>query len=137
MTSNRGNFHNRVSMSFLLAAYEAGDLTLAAKVNGSMKRDLEQQMRYYRTLGDDMQADQLAMQAAGYLQNKGSLLTPAQEGFAQDILSSYQMIMQLGEWEKQYAGGKSLVFLTRMRVVKLSRLPIPVLRLRILRNYYS
>jgi len=106
MTSNRGNFHNRVSMSFLLAAYEAGDLTLAAKVNGSMKRDLEQQMRYYRTLGDDMQADQLAMQAAGYLQNKGSLLTPAQEGFAQDILSSYQMIMQLGEWEKQYAGGK-------------------------------
>jgi hypothetical protein len=105
MTSNRGNFHNRVSMSFLLAAYEAGDQALAAKVNGSMKRDLEQQMRYYRTLGDDMQNEQLAMQAAAYLNNRGHGLAPRQEQFAQDILSSYQMIMQLTDWEKQYKGG--------------------------------
>lgn len=105
MTSNRGNFHNRVSMSFLLAAYEAGDMTLAAKVNTSMKRDLEQQMRYYRTLGDDMSNEQLAMQAAGYLNNRGHNLAPSQEIFSQDILSSYQMLMQLSEWEKQFKGG--------------------------------
>lgn len=105
MTSNRGNFHNRVSMSFLLAAYEAGDMTLAAKVNGSMKRDLEQQMRYYRTLGDDMSNEQLAMQAAALLNGRGHGLAPKQEQFAQDILSSYQMLMQLADWEKQYKGG--------------------------------
>lgn len=105
MTSNRGNFHNRVSMSFLLAAYEAGDMTLAGKVNTSMKKDLEQQMRYYRTLGDDMSNEQLAMQAAAMLNNRGHALDPKQEVFAQDILSSYQMLMQLGEWEKQYKAG--------------------------------
>ncbi len=105
MTSNRGNFHNRVSMSFLLAAYEAGDMTLAAKVNTSMKRDLEQQMRYYRTLGDDMSNEQLAMQAMAYLNNRGHSLAGSQEVFAQDIYSSFQMLMQLGEWEKQFKGG--------------------------------
>jgi hypothetical protein len=105
MTSNRGNFHNRVSMSFLLAAYEAGDMTLAAKVNTSMKRDLEQQMRYYRTLGDDMSNEQLAMQALAYLNNRGHSLAGSQEVFAQDIYSSFQMLMQLGEWEKQFKGG--------------------------------
>ncbi|MBO9563510.1 MAG: DUF2723 domain-containing protein [Niastella sp.] len=105
MTSNRGNFHNRVSMSFLLAAYESGDLTLANKVNTSMKRDLEQQMRYYVTLGDEMTTEQLAMQAAAYLNNRGHALGARQEVFANDILSSYQMLMQLNEWEKQFKGG--------------------------------
>ncbi|WP_276482176.1 protein O-mannosyl-transferase family [Paraflavitalea pollutisoli] len=106
MTSNRGNFHNRVSMSFLLAAYESGDMTLADKVNKSMKRDLEQQMRYYKSLGDDMSNEELAMQAAALLNNRGHRLAPHQDYFAQDILSSYQMLMQLGEWEKQFKGGK-------------------------------
>ena len=105
MTSNRGNFHNRVSMSFLLAAYEADDLKLAAKVNTSMKRDLEQQMRYYRTLGEDMSNEQLAMQAAAYLNNRGNNLAQSQEVFSQDILSTYQMLRQLEEWEKQYKAG--------------------------------
>jgi hypothetical protein len=105
MTSNRGNFHNRVSMSFLLAAYEAGDTKLSTKVNASMKRDLEQQMRYYGSLGDGMSSEQLAMQSAAFLNNRGHALAPQQEYFAQDILSSYQMLMQLADWEKQFKGG--------------------------------
>src|SRR6185312_11076211 len=42
MTSNRGNQQNRISMSFLLACYESGDLTLAKKVAASVKKDLNQ-----------------------------------------------------------------------------------------------
>jgi hypothetical protein len=49
-TSNRGNMHNRISMSFLLASYRAGDMSLAKKVNSSVKKDLNEQMRYYRIL---------------------------------------------------------------------------------------
>jgi hypothetical protein len=32
-------------------------------------------------------------------------LSDLQAEFAQDILSSYQMLMQLTDWEKQYAKG--------------------------------
>lgn len=108
MTSNRGNFHNRVTMTFLYAAYRSGDMELAKKVNRSVKSDLEQQMKYYRSLGDgETNNESLAMQAAGYLNNKGGILSEKQEVFAQDILSSYQMLMQLGDWEKQFGSGKT------------------------------
>jgi hypothetical protein len=105
MTSNRGNFHNRVSMSFLLAAYESGDKELAQKVNGSMKKDLEQQMKYYRSLGDDQPNEQLAINASNYMRQGGGNLSREQEKFVQDIVSSYQMLLQLAEWEKQYKAG--------------------------------
>lgn len=111
MTSNRGNFHNRVTMTFLYAAYRCGDLELAKKVGQSVKTDLEQQMKYYRSLGDEGgNNESLAMNASGYLNNKGGILSEKQEVFAQDIVSSYQMLMQMADWEKQYGGtgaGKS------------------------------
>ena len=49
MTS-RGNMHNRNSLMFLQACLVAGDSTLTAKVAGSLKTDLQQQMRYYNSL---------------------------------------------------------------------------------------
>ncbi|HVZ25816.1 MAG TPA: DUF2723 domain-containing protein [Sediminibacterium sp.] len=49
MTS-RGNLHNRNSLAFLEACYMAGDTTLAQKVAASVKKDLDQQMRYYNSL---------------------------------------------------------------------------------------
>jgi hypothetical protein len=108
MTSNRGNFHNSISADFLEAAYESGDLTLAAKVNRSLKKDLEQQMVYYRSLGEEqMPNEQMAMQAAGILNNKGGNLSDKQRVFAYDILSSYQLLEQLKQWETQYKTGKS------------------------------
>ena len=111
MTSNRGNFHNRVTMTFLYAAYRSGDMELAKKVGQAVKSDLEQQMKYYRSLGDEAgNNESLAMNAAGYLNNKGGILSEKQEVFAQDIVSSYQMLMQMADWEKQYGGtGKSPV----------------------------
>lgn len=105
MTSNRGNFHNRVTMTFLYAAYRSGDLELAKKVAQSSKSDLEQQMKYYRSLGDgEATNESLYMNAAGYLNQKGGVLGDKQEVFAQDIVSSYQMLMQMADWEKQYGG---------------------------------
>ncbi len=61
MTS-RGNMHNRNSLLFLEACYMAGDTVLTAKVAASVKKDLQQQIRYYNSLsgtkgsnlGDDM-----------------------------------------------------------------------------------
>jgi hypothetical protein len=75
-------------------------------VDASLKKDLEQQMRYYKSLGDNMPDEQLANNAYMLLQNKGGNLSPIQaEWFAQDIVSSYQLLLQLDQWEKQYSKG--------------------------------
>jgi Protein of unknown function (DUF2723) len=103
MTSNRGNQHNRISMSFLLACYESGDMTLAAKVAASLKKDLSQQLRYYNSLGDSQPNEQLAVNAQMAAQQKGGNLNDRQIGYTQDILSSYQMLRQLDDWYKQFA----------------------------------
>jgi hypothetical protein len=110
MTSNRGNFHNSISADFLDAAYTSGDLALAAKVDRSLKKDLEEQMSYYRSLGDEEISNQeLAMQAAGVLNNKGGNLSDKQRTFAYDILSSFQMLEQLKQWQLQYKTGSPAV----------------------------
>jgi len=104
-TSNRGNQHNRVSMSFLLAAYQAKDDALSKKVSASLKKDLEQQMRYYRLLGDHTQDLQMAEEAMRYLQgqeNPDRTLSKKQKMFAQDIISTYQMLQNLNEWQAQF-----------------------------------
>jgi len=105
MTSNRGNQQNRISMSFLLACYESGDLTLAKKVAASVKKDLNQQMRYYASLGDNPNNEQLAINAQMVVQNKGGNLSDKQVGYAQDILSSYQLLLELEDWDKQFGSG--------------------------------
>ena len=107
MTSNRGNNHNRISMSFLQASYLSGDLQLAHKVAASLKKDLSQQMRYYVSLGEPMSNESLAIQAQMYLQGKGGNLSNHQDGsIAQDILSSYDMLLRLDDMEKQFGQGK-------------------------------
>jgi len=105
MTSNQNNLHDYFSFRFLNVCYTAGDLTLAKKVNASLKKDLVQQMRYYKSLGDNMTDEQLAINAQMVVQGKGGNLSDRQQEFAQDILSTYQLSMQLAEWEKQYAKG--------------------------------
>ncbi len=47
MTSNRGDFHNRVTMTYLYAAYRGGDLELARKVSKSVKTTWSN--NYYRS----------------------------------------------------------------------------------------
>ncbi|MFM7838875.1 MAG: DUF2723 domain-containing protein, partial [Chitinophagaceae bacterium] len=104
-TSNRGNMHNRITLTFLYACYEAGDTLLAKKVKTSLKADLEQQMKYYRKLGDESQSNKdLGRQAINYNNQQASQLSPQQETFSQDIVSCYQMLEQLEAWDKQYLG---------------------------------
>jgi hypothetical protein len=106
MTSNQGNMHDIFSLHFLGACYAAEDWTLAKKVDASIKKDLEQQMRYYKSLGENMADEKLAINAQMTLQNKGGNLSDVQaEWFAQDILSTYELLMQVDQWEKQYSKG--------------------------------
>jgi hypothetical protein len=105
MTSNRGNYHDIFSFRFLDACYAAEDWTLANKVHASLKKDLQQQMLYYKSLGDNMTDEQLAMNAQMYLQKGGGNLNEKQYDFAQDIMSTFQLLYQIGEWEKQYSRG--------------------------------
>jgi hypothetical protein len=107
MAANRGNQHDRISMSFLLACYQSGDLTLAQKVTASLKKDLTQQMRYYVSLGEPMSNEQLAVNAQMALSGKGGNLSDRQGGaIAQDIFSTYQMLTQMDDWDKQFGHGK-------------------------------
>jgi len=104
MTSNRGNQQDGISVQFLQACYMANDLTLAKKVSASIKKDLQQQMRYYKSLGDGgMSDEQMANNAYMLMQGKGGTLGEGQMDFVQDIVTTYRMMMQISELEKQYA----------------------------------
>ncbi len=97
MTS-RGNMHNRNSLLFLEAAYMAGDTTLAAKVAASVKKDLQQQIRYYNSLSgtfannlaDDMRTADSFLKGIEQMQTiynpritiPGKLMAPADSGKA-------------------------------------------------------
>jgi hypothetical protein len=103
MTTNRGNQQNGISIEFLQACLLSGDSTLAKKVEASVKKDLTQQMRYYKALGEEnMSDDQLANNAYQLVQGKGGTLSDRQLQFAQDIFTTYRMLMQLAEWDRQY-----------------------------------
>ncbi|MEO7446151.1 MAG: DUF2723 domain-containing protein [Ferruginibacter sp.] len=47
---SRSQQHNQFSLQFLYAAYSAGDMELAEKITGSLKKDIEQQAAYYQQL---------------------------------------------------------------------------------------
>ena len=104
MTSSHGNDHNRISLSFLLASYRSGDLKLAAKVAASLKKDLEQQLRYYNSLGESQPNEQLVINAQMADQNKGGNLSDQQQQFSRDIVTAYDMLQQMDQWGKQYGG---------------------------------
>jgi hypothetical protein len=101
MTSNRGNLHNAITSEFLRACYMAGDSMLAKKVTLSVKKDLQEQLRYYHSLGDEtMSGEQMISVAYALLQGKGGEMPARQIAFANDIVSSWQLLQQLENWEK-------------------------------------
>jgi len=53
---SRRQQQDQISGQFLLAAYKAGDTTLAQKVSRALRKDLEQQVSYYNSLDEDKQA---------------------------------------------------------------------------------
>ncbi len=55
MTS-RDNAHNINGLAYLEAAYKAGDTNLAGKVKAALKKDFEEQRKYYEYMRDNKQA---------------------------------------------------------------------------------
>jgi len=106
MTS-RDNEQDRISMSFLRACYRSNDLKLAAKVAASIRNDVEQQLRYYNSLGESQPNDQLGINAQLYKQGKGGNLAEQQQYFVDDILSSYQVLQEIGQMARQYGKAPS------------------------------
>ncbi|HYF31016.1 MAG TPA: DUF2723 domain-containing protein [Chitinophagaceae bacterium] len=106
MTSNRQNQHNVISLRFLYAAYRAGDTELAKKVSTSLKSDLQEQMRYYRLLGDQITDEQIATDAMNMMEGKPNNISDKQLPFIQDIASTYQMLRNVSELETQYGPQK-------------------------------
>ncbi len=101
MTSNRGNLHDAYAAEFLRVCYLADDKALAKKVNASIKKDLQEQLQYYHSLGDEtMTEEQMANTAYSLLQGKGGDMPARQVSFANDIVSSWQMLQQVSAWEK-------------------------------------
>jgi len=59
-------------------------------------------MEYYKSFGDENLSDeQFANNAYQLLQGKGGNLADDQIPFASDIVSTFQMLHQMDEWEKQ------------------------------------
>jgi len=108
MTSNRGNQQDAISTDFLQACFVSGDTVLAKKVEASVKKDLQQQMRYYKSLGDETSDDQLGQNAYMLLQGKGGNLSDRQMAFTQDIFTTYRMLMQIDQMDKQFNGKPAL-----------------------------
>ncbi len=50
---SRGNFHNRMAMSYLRAANEAGYTELANKIKSALQKDLQEQVKYAEYLRDN------------------------------------------------------------------------------------
>lgn len=96
MASSRGASHNAISLQFLQACVQAGDKSLAEKVAASLRSDLSGQMSYYRSLGDYAQSDeQLAAAAIAQLQGKDSDLSSRQQALLMDIVSAYQLLLEV------------------------------------------
>jgi hypothetical protein len=101
MASSRGSQHNAISMEFLRACYAAEDKQLAKKVQSAVQKDLQQQIQYYGSLGEEkLNTDQLGEQAYLLLQGKAAYLSDRQVSFANEIFSSYRFLQQLQEWDK-------------------------------------
>ncbi|MCW3079107.1 DUF2723 domain-containing protein [Segetibacter sp.] len=72
---SRGNMHNRNSIAFLEACYRSDDKALATKVLNSVRKDLQQQVKFYNSLSET-KAEWMAYDrktAEDYLQALGSL----------------------------------------------------------------
>ena len=76
-------------------------------------------------LGEQRTNQELYQDAINYLQNKPSAITDKQAPFAQDIYSSFQMLLNMDDWEKQYGGAPPANGLEMNPVIKNDSAPPP------------
>lgn len=107
---SRSQFHNYVTVQFLEASYRAGDTALAQKVSRSLKKDLEQQMKYYAALGE-MSTSELE-QAIGrikYVQERDNFVSGLPNKLRpiyDDAERAYSFLKGIEAMEQQYKGTK-------------------------------
>ncbi|MCX8480768.1 MAG: hypothetical protein ORN58_02490, partial [Sediminibacterium sp.] len=103
LTCNRGNQHDYFSMLFLEACYKAGDSILINKISKSLKKDLEQQLKYYKSLGENQTDEAFSQKLQQAYQNKTSAdLSKKQLELVQDALTTVQILEQIKQMENNY-----------------------------------
>ena len=95
MTSNRGNQHNYFSYMFLRSCFETGDAVLIKKVSNSLIKDLDAQIKYYKSLGDNMSEEDFYRNNQLHYSKQSNTLSDRQKSFVVDALSCYQLIEQV------------------------------------------
>ena len=100
---SRQNQHNMVSAQLTEAAYRAGDMALADKVAGALKKDLAEQLAYYAYLGD-MSVPELYQAIQDIMSNKADNLSNRQKNLFIDMRQAYALQEYLKNMENIYKG---------------------------------
>jgi hypothetical protein len=95
MTSNRDNQHNYFSFMFLRSCFETGDAVLIKKVSNSLIKDLDAQLKYYKSLGDNMSDADFYRNIQLAYSRKSNNLSDRQQSFVRDALGCYQLIEEV------------------------------------------
>jgi len=99
---------NIVSRQFLEAAYKAGDMALADKVTKSLKKDLEQQMKYYAALGNMSSAElQQNMAKIKYVQERDNFMANLPNKLRtlyDETERTFYLLNDIDTLEKKYKG---------------------------------
>ena len=115
---SRYELHNQASFTLMDAAYQAGVKDLAGKISKALNKDMNQQLNYYASLGDDMSRKQLDDLLARYSQMKytaqtneqvnqaegflGSNLSKNQSGLAYEISRNYDLYEYVKQSDAKY-----------------------------------
>jgi len=100
---SRQNQHNMVSAQLAEAAFRAGDMTLAEKITGALKKDLADQLAYYAYLGD-MSVNELYQAIQDIMSNKADNLSNRQKALFIDMRQAYALQEYLKNMESIYKG---------------------------------
>ena len=100
---SRQNQHNMVSAQLAEAAFRAGDMALADKVAGALKKDLADQLAYYAYLGD-MSVNELYQAIQDIMSNKADNLSNRQKNLFIDMRQAYALQEYLKNMESIYKG---------------------------------
>jgi hypothetical protein len=78
-------------------------MNIAKKISGSVLKDLNQSIAYYKSLGDPMSEDQYMQNLENAYQNKPNSLSNKQIVFVQDALTTYQLIAAINKMSQDFA----------------------------------
>lgn len=102
---------NIVSRQFLEAAYKAGDMALAEKVTKSLRKDLEQQMKYYAALGGMSTTElQQNMAKIRYVQERDNFMANLPDKLRvlyDETERTFYLLNDMDTLEKKYKGAPS------------------------------